>query len=184
MSNRRVSLPGASELFRSTAKHNSFSDTDKAQDGLDAVSYTHLTLPTKSSAHPLIAHPRIQVPRHDPAMEHRGMAVSRLLEMPRRTHRDPPWIPVLPPRTALPRPRGARPDPAGVADGYVMMRRSPSTSVPRNSWHWRMHVCSCVPKGWQPIEDASYGKPSPSPWPTSTFAAPSPHWSPVWTNET
>lgn len=35
MSNRRVSLPGASELFRSTAKHNSFSDTDKAQDGLD-----------------------------------------------------------------------------------------------------------------------------------------------------
>lgn len=35
MSNRRVSLPGASELFRSTAKHNSFSDTDKARDGLD-----------------------------------------------------------------------------------------------------------------------------------------------------
>jgi len=35
VSNRRVSLPGASELFRSTAKHNSFSDTDKAQDGLD-----------------------------------------------------------------------------------------------------------------------------------------------------
>ena len=35
MSNRRVSLPGASELFRSTAKHNSFGDTDKAQDGLD-----------------------------------------------------------------------------------------------------------------------------------------------------
>lgn len=35
MSNRRVSLPGASELFRSTAKHNSFGDTDKAHDGLD-----------------------------------------------------------------------------------------------------------------------------------------------------
>lgn len=37
MSNRRVSLPGASELFRSTAKHNSFGDTDKAHDGLDDV---------------------------------------------------------------------------------------------------------------------------------------------------
>lgn len=37
MSNRRVSLPGASELFRSTAKHNSFGDTDKAHDGLDYV---------------------------------------------------------------------------------------------------------------------------------------------------
>ena len=35
MSNRRVSLPGASELFRSTVKHNSFGDTDKAHDGLD-----------------------------------------------------------------------------------------------------------------------------------------------------
>jgi len=35
VSNRRVSLPGASELFRSTAKHNSFGDTDKAHDGLD-----------------------------------------------------------------------------------------------------------------------------------------------------
>ena len=35
MSNRRVSLPGASELFRSTAKHNSFGGADKAQDGLD-----------------------------------------------------------------------------------------------------------------------------------------------------
>jgi len=32
-----VSLPGASELFRSTAKHNSFGDTDKAHDGLDDV---------------------------------------------------------------------------------------------------------------------------------------------------
>ncbi|WP_374048682.1 hypothetical protein [uncultured Cutibacterium sp.] len=37
MSNRRVSLPGASELFRSTAKHNSFGGADKAQDGLDDV---------------------------------------------------------------------------------------------------------------------------------------------------
>jgi len=37
VSNRRVSLPGASELFRSTAKHNSFGDTDKAHDGLDDV---------------------------------------------------------------------------------------------------------------------------------------------------
>ena len=37
MSNRRVNLPGASELFRSTAKHNSFGDTDKAHDGLDDV---------------------------------------------------------------------------------------------------------------------------------------------------
>lgn len=37
MSNRRVSLPGASELFRSTAKHNSFGDADKAHDGLDDV---------------------------------------------------------------------------------------------------------------------------------------------------
>lgn len=37
MSNRRVSLPGASELFRSTVKHNSFGDTDKAHDGLDDV---------------------------------------------------------------------------------------------------------------------------------------------------
>ena len=37
MSNRRVSLPGASELFRSTAKHKSFGDTDKAHDGLDDV---------------------------------------------------------------------------------------------------------------------------------------------------
>ena len=37
MSNRRVSLPGASELFRSTAKHNSFGDTDKVHDGLDDV---------------------------------------------------------------------------------------------------------------------------------------------------
>lgn len=37
MSNRRVSLPVASELFRSTAKHNSFGDTDKAHDGLDDV---------------------------------------------------------------------------------------------------------------------------------------------------
>lgn len=35
MSNRRVSLPGASELFRSTVKHNPFGDTDKAHDGLD-----------------------------------------------------------------------------------------------------------------------------------------------------
>lgn len=35
MSNRRVSLPGASELFRSTVKHDSFGDTDKAHDGLD-----------------------------------------------------------------------------------------------------------------------------------------------------
>jgi len=35
VSNRRVSLPGASELFRSTVKHNSFGDTDKAHDGLD-----------------------------------------------------------------------------------------------------------------------------------------------------
>jgi len=32
-----VSLPGASELFRSTAKHNSFGDTDKTHDGLDDV---------------------------------------------------------------------------------------------------------------------------------------------------
>ena len=32
-----MSLPGASELFRSTAKHNSFGDTDKAHDGLDDV---------------------------------------------------------------------------------------------------------------------------------------------------
>lgn len=37
MSNRRVSLPGASELFRSTVKHDSFGDTDKAHDGLDDV---------------------------------------------------------------------------------------------------------------------------------------------------
>ena len=37
MSNRRVSLPGASELFRSTVKHNPFGDTDKAHDGLDDV---------------------------------------------------------------------------------------------------------------------------------------------------
>lgn len=35
MSNRRVSLPGASELFRSTAKHSVSGGTDKAQDGLD-----------------------------------------------------------------------------------------------------------------------------------------------------
>ena len=169
MSNRRVSLPGASELFRSTVST------------IPSVTPTrHMMALTMPSS----AHPRIQMPRHGPAMAHgRGMAVGRpLLRMPRRTHKDPPRILVLPPRTA--RPRGARPDPAGVADGYVMMRRSPSTSVPRNSWHWRMHVCRCVPKGWQPIVDASYGKPSPSPWPTSTFAAPSPHWSPVWTNET
>ena len=174
MSNRRVSLPGASELFRSTAKHNSFSDTDKAQDGLDDAEQRTSSdrTPTDPGAS---ARPGNGTQRHgsqqaagDASADASGSTVDS----------------VLPPRKALPRPRGARPDPAGVADGYVMMRRSPSTSVPRNSWHWRMHVCSCVPKGWQPIEDASYGKPSPSPWPTSTFAAPSPHWSPVWTNET
>ena len=49
MSNRRVSLPGASELFRSTVKHNSFGDTDKAHDGLDDVEQRTSSYPDASA---------------------------------------------------------------------------------------------------------------------------------------
>ncbi|ERF57709.1 hypothetical protein [Cutibacterium granulosum] len=49
MSNRRVSLPGASELFRSTAKHNSFGDADKAHDGLDDVEQRTSSYPDASA---------------------------------------------------------------------------------------------------------------------------------------